>query len=477
MFKSTRWARLLAVLAALALLAGACGSDGDSESTTSSSSAASESTSGSSDDGGEAEPAAEPQSTEPVTVCELAYYTGDFADFGDQLTGNLEFPIENVINTDPPLGREWQLVSEDLGTVGEGQAARACLERHDAEVVVSIAHGYREYRDFMLEHWAENDSPIVPSVHGGAIPGNLGGSAEEPIFRAQGIEAALGTSSIMYAESIGATNAVIFQTEVEGFTLASDAVEGAAEAVGMDILARIRTQASQPSYRAQVEQIADLNPDVVIVQAGTIDSGTLIKQAAEAGLSLQWIGETGWTSPEFMSTLGADLVSTQQSIGYAAFAPDTSTDAWAFYEPAVIAAYGADVEGTDSPWASPGDLYMFSTYDVMVHTALAVEYAGSYQASDWAPAMRAVGSAPGTECFTYATCLELIRSGEDVDYSGVTGSGDYTDGGVNNVAAAYTPFNEDGSQGDAIFLDAARSNEIVDAVAPVAECEDNVCDW
>jgi len=474
MLHKRRWARLLTALAALALVASACGSD---DGTVSADGGSETSESTSTDESTDGEEASEPVSTEPVTVCELAYYTGDFADFGDQLTGNLKFPIEEVINADPPLGREWQLVSEDLGTVGEGQAARACLERHEAEIVVSIAHGYREYRDFMLEYWEENDSPIVPSVHGGAIPGNLGGTAEEPIFRAQGVEAALGTSGMMYAETIGAQTAVIFQTEVEGFTLASDAAEGAADAVGIEILARIRTQASQPSYRAQVEEIADLNPDVVIVQAGTIDSGTLIKQAAEAGLSLQWIGETGWTSPEFMSTLGADLVSTQQSIGYAAFAPDTTTDAWGFYEPAVINAYGEDVEDTDTPWATPGDLYMFSTYDVMVHTALAVEYAGSLKASEWAPAMRAVGSAPGTACYTYEGCLELIRAGEDVDYSGVTGSGDYTAGGVNNVAAAYTPFNDDGTQGEAVFLDATRSNEIVDAVAPVAECEDNVCDW
>lgn len=477
MLHNKRWVRLLVALAALALVASACGSDSGTE-TSDESSESDSSQSESSDDNGDDDSGDEEVAADgPVTVCELAYYTGDFADFGDQLTGNLEFPIEQVINADPPLGREWQLVSEDLGTVGEGQAARACLERHEAEVVVSIAHGYREYRDFMIEHWAENDSPIVPSVHGGAIPGNLGGSAEEPIFRAQGVEAALGSSGILYAESLGAENVVIFQTEVEGFTLASDAAEGAAEAVGIDVLARIRTQASQTSYRAQVEEIADLEPDAVIVQAGTIDSGTLIKQAAEAGLSLTWIGETGWTSPEFMSTLGADLVSTQESIGYAAFGPNTTTDAWAFYEPAVIDTYGEDVEDSDTPWATPNDLYMFSTYDVMVHTALAVEYAGSLKASEWAPAMRAVGSAPGTECFTYESCLKLIRDGEEVDYSGITGTGDYSDGGVNNVTAAYTPFNDDGTEGDAMFLDAARSDEIVAAVAPVAECEDNVCDW
>ncbi len=482
MNSTSRGARLLALLMALALAAAACGSDGSESNDASASNGSSSDDSGEASDGdgggdGDGDGASQEVSTDPVVVCELAYYTGDFADFGEQLTGNLQFPIENVINSDPPLGREWQLVSEDLGTVGEGQAARACLERHGAEVVVSVAHGYREYRDFMVEYWAENDSPIVPSVHGGAIPGNLGGTSEEPIFRAQGLDAGLGTSGVLYAESIGAENVVIFQTEVEGFTLASDAAEGAADSVGIDVLARIRTQASQPSYRAQIEEIADLEPDAVIVQAGTIDSGTLIKQAAEAGLSLIWIGETGWSSPEFIDTLGADLVSTQESIGFAAFAPNTTTDAWSFYESAVIDNFGSDVEDSDTPWATPGDLYMFSTYDVIVHTALAVEYAGSYSASDWAPAMRAVGSAPGTPCFTYESCLELIRAGEDVDYEGVTGSGDYTDGGVNNMAAAYTPFNEDGSQGDAVFLDAERSNDIVDAVAPVADCEDNVCDW
>lgn len=465
---------MFGVLFTLTLIASACGSDGSSTTTTAGDDAA-ETASGddaAADSGSTAADSAELASTEPITVCELAYYTGDFGDLGESLTADVRFPIEEVINADPPLGREWTLVSEDLGTVGEAQAARACLERHEADVVVSIAHGYREYRDFMIEHWEENDSPIVPSVHGGAIPGNIGGTAEEPIFRAQGLDAGLGTSGVLYAESIGAENVVIFQTEVEGFILASDAAEAAADVVGIDVLGRLRAQPGQPSYRAQVEEIADLEPDAVIVQAGTVDSGALIKQAAEAGLSLEWIGETGWTQPEFIGTLGADLVSTQQGLGFAAFAHDVTTPAWEFFSNAWDSndAYGGEFGGAS-------DLYHFSTYDVMVQTALAVEAAGSYSASAWAPAMRTVGSAPGTECFTYEECLGLIRAGDDVDYQGVTGNGDYTDGGVNNVTAAYTPIGDDGEAGDPVFLDAIRSLEIVAAVAPLAECDGKVCDW
>src|SRR5688500_5038585 len=56
---------------------------------------------------------------EPVAVCELAYYTGDFAPFGQSLSEDVIFPIEEVINLDPPLGRPWDLFHEDLGTAGE----------------------------------------------------------------------------------------------------------------------------------------------------------------------------------------------------------------------------------------------------------------------------------------------------------------------------------------------------------------------
>ena len=464
----------LAVLLAFALVAAACGDDG-AEPTTAAPGAttAAPAVTVAPTTGGGGATTEPPMSTEPVAVCELAYYTGEFAPYGSSLTADVVFPIAEVINQDPPLGRPWETYHEDLGTVGEAQAARTCLEQHNAEIVVSIAHGYRTYRDFMLEWWAENDSPIVPSVHGGAIPGNLGGKATEPIFRAQGLDEALGMSGILYADSIGAESVVIFATQVEGFQLAAGAAEKAAEAIGVDVLARIDVPAEQPSYRAEAQRIAELAPDAVIVQAGSVESATLIKQAAEAGLSLDWIGETGWIQPEFIGTLGTDPIASQKGIGFAAFSYNDTTPAWDFYEPLwdTTAGYG-DLYGPAT------DLYHFSTYDVMIQTALAVEYAGSYSATAWAPAMFAVGDPPGTMCYTYAECLALIRAGEDIDYEGITGPGSYTDGGVNAVVQSYTPFNADGSVGEAVVLDAQRALDIIEQIAVEATCDaDNQCDW
>lgn len=417
----------------------------------------------------------EGEATGDVPVCELAYYTGEFGSYGESLTADVVFPVEEIINEDPPLGRTWKMFHEDLGTVGEAQAARTCMDRHNAEILVSIAHGYRTYRDLMMERWEEEDGPLGPTIHGGSIPGNLGGKAAEPIFRAQGLDETLGMTGALYAEQIGAESVAIFATNVEGFQLAADAAEKTAEYLGLEVLERIDAGAEQPSYVAEARRIADLEPDVVIVQAGSVESATLIKQATEAGISLEWIGETGWVQPEFIKTLGTGPLSEQQGIGFAAFSYNEDSPAWDFFSELWESTGYADDFGP------PSDAYHYSTYDLMVQTALAVEAGGSYNASDWAPAMHEVGEAPGEVCNTYADCLALIRDGEEIDYEGITGTGEYTDGGVNQIVQAYTPFGEDGTPGEPVELDPERALEVVEAIATEAECDPadppNSCEW
>jgi hypothetical protein len=84
--------------------------------------------------------AAAQDETEPVQVCELAYYTGSFAAYGPSLTNDVRFAVEDVVNQDPPLGRTWELISEDIGDSFEGDAARKCMDQHGAEILVSNAH-------------------------------------------------------------------------------------------------------------------------------------------------------------------------------------------------------------------------------------------------------------------------------------------------------------------------------------------------
>ncbi|MDA2988578.1 MAG: ABC transporter substrate-binding protein [Actinomycetota bacterium] len=473
MKRSRSTGRALVALLAAALVAGACSTGGDT-STEASGDASTEasgdaSTEASGDTGGET-------SGDPVAVCELAYYTGEFGAYGESLTADVVFPVEEVINLDPPLGRPWELFHEDLGTVGEAQAARTCLERHNADIVVSIAHGYRTYRDYMIERWQEQDSPLAPTVHGGSIPGNLGGKPAEPIFRAQGLDENLGMTGALYAQEVGAKSVVIFATNVEGFQLAADAAERTAEYLGLEVLERMNVNAEQPSYVAEATRIANLQPDAVLVQAGSVESATLIKQATELGISLEWIGETGWVQPEFLNTLGTEPLAFQEGVGFAAFSYNADSPAWDFYSQ-----LWESTPGYGDTFGPASDAYHYSTYDLMVLTALAVEAAGSYKASDWAIAMREVGAAPGEACYDYAACLALLRNGQQINYEGITGTGEFNEGGVNSIVQSYTPFNADGDQGTPIELPADLALSVIDQIATEAECDPanppNVCDW
>ena len=155
-------------------------------------------------------------------------------------------------------------------------------------------------------------------------------------------------------------------------------------------------------------------------------------------------------------TLGTEPIASQKAIGFPSFAPNKSTAAWAFFQPLWDAQTDKAYDATSQ--------YAFSTYDLMVQTALAVEAAGSYKASAWAPAMFKVGDPPGEVCYTYADCLKLIRDGKDIDYEGVTGPGTYTDGGVNAVTPAYIPFKADGTTGEPVLLDAQKGLELLEQI-------------
>jgi len=458
MRKSTRV--VLALLVALSLIAAACGDDEGEETTTT---AAVTTTAGGETTTTAAEGLDCATRTGNVKAGELAYYTGEFAPYGTMLTGSLTFPIEVIINEDPPLGRHWDFIAEDIGTVGEAAAARKLIEEDGVDILISPAHGYGPYRQFFIEWVEEHGGPLGPSVHGGSIPFDVGGDAQEPIFRAQGPDAGLGANGTIYASTLGAETVVIFATQVEGFQLAADAAEAAVEEVGgMELLARIDVPHTQDSYRTQAEQIADLAPDAVIVEAGSLESATIIREVAEAGLSTQWVGETGWSQAEFLETLGLETIDTQESVGYIAVGYRDDNPAWDFYEAAWVASdpWGQD----DATYLGAANPYNYTAYDLLVLTALAVEWGGSYCAGDWAPAMFEVAATPGTVCYTYPECLALVRAGTDIDYEGITGTGDFAEGGMNAVTPVFVKLFSDGTS-EQVFIDPVYSLEVINAVS------------
>ncbi|WP_159087102.1 ABC transporter substrate-binding protein [Loktanella sp. Alg231-35] len=365
-----------------------------------------------------------------IKVGHLTYHTGEYGAWGDFFDGVADLSL-SVINADPPLGRPFVAVHQDIGTIGEAQAVRKLVDSEGVEILLNPAHSYLSYREFILDKIAENGYPLMPSVHGGSIEAEYGGTSAEPLFRASPMDSAQGNAALLHAQAAGVTSIAIIATEVAGSQLQKEAALLSAEALGIEVVASVDIQPGEPNYRSVVQRIARDEPQGVIIFSAPADGGAIVKNAAEAGQSWYIIGTSEWQETEFVDTATTGAIDQHQEVVFAAFAPQEGP-AFDWYKPMAEASPQAEAIG------DVANSYALQYYDVLVATALAIEHAGSTNAEAWAASMFAVTGGEGQSVGTYAEGIKLLRAGEAINYDGVTGSMQYGPTGV--VAGLYGIF-------------------------------------
>ena len=365
-----------------------------------------------------------------IKVGHLTYHTGEYGAWGDFFDGVAELSF-SVINETPPLGRAFVGIHQDIGTIGEAQAVRKLVDSEGVEILLNPAHSYLSYRDFVLEKIAESGHPIMPSVHGGSIEPQYGGTAAEPIFRASPMDSAQGNAALLHAQAAGITSVAILATEVAGSQLQKEAALLSAEALGIEVVAAVDIQPGAPNYRSVVQRIGRENPQGVIIFSAPADGGAIVKNAAEAGESWFIIGTSEWQETEFVDTATQGAIEQHQDVVFAAFAPQEGP-AFDWYKPMAEASPQAEAIG------DVANSYALQYYDVLIATALAIEHAGTTEAEAWSASMYEVTGGEGQIVSTYAEGIELLRAGEAINYDGVTGSMQYSPTGI--VAGLYGIF-------------------------------------
>lgn len=365
-----------------------------------------------------------------IKVGHLTYHTGEYGAWGDFFDGVADLSL-SVINENPPLGRPFVAIHQDIGTIGEAQAARKLVDSEGVEILLNPAHSYLSYRDFVLDKIAENGYPLMPSVHGGSIEAEYGGTSVEPLFRASPMDSAQGNAALLHAQAAGVTSIAIIATEVAGSQLQKEAALRSAEALGIEVVASVDIQPGEPNYRSVVQRISRDEPQGVIIFSAPADGGAIVKNAAEAGESWYIIGTSEWQETEFVDTATTGAIEQHQEVVFAAFAPQEGP-AFDWYKPMAEASPQAEAIG------DVANSYALQYYDVLVATALAIEHAGSTNAEEWTASMFAVTGGDGQIVSTYAEGIELLRAGKQINYEGVTGSMQYGPTGV--VAGLYGIF-------------------------------------
>jgi branched-chain amino acid transport system substrate-binding protein len=67
----------------------------------------------------------------------------------------------------------------------------------------------------------------------------------------------------------------------------------------------------------------------------------------------------------------------------------------------------------------------YNMYDSVIISALAMTAAKSTDPKVWVNDITKVSNSPGTMCYTYASCVALLKAGTKINYSGATGPEDF----------------------------------------------------
>src|SRR5499427_6566539 len=235
-------------------------------------------------------------------------------------------------------------------------------------------------------------------------------------FRDSPSDSQLGVAMALYAHLQHYTRAVmLFYSDPAAQTFLKP-VSTTFTKFGGTILKTVIVTPDQTSYLSQVRSVLALHPQVIFTQEDPPTAAVLFREFKQlGGQNIPWIG-TDVTS-------GSDYL---KAIGY----PTAHAH--------LISVFGTSISGAASSaflglfdklypsQKSAGPLANANyAYDALISLALAGDFAKTTAGMTVAHDMTKVTNSPGTACYTYASCLHLLKAGTKINYQGASGSLDY----------------------------------------------------
>ncbi len=359
----------------------------------------------------------------PVTYGVLSCFTGRLASLGQAMLQGSKVAQSEINAAGGVLGQKVQLVTGDTSCdVADGvTAVNQMLTKNISGVIGPETQEINGVEPIL------DANHVVDEFQGGDTARDH--QADPYFFRDSPSDSQLGVAMALYAHTKGYTRAVmLFYSDPAAQTFLKP-VSTTFTKLGGTILKTIIVTPDQTSYLSQVREAIAAHPQVIFTQEDPPTAAVLFREFKQlGGQSIPWVG-TDVTS-------GSDYL---KAIGYpTAHAHLTSV-------------FGTSVTGA----ASAAFLNLFNqiypsqksagplananyAYDAVISLALADDYAKTTNGATVAHDMAKVTNPPGTPCFTYATCLTLIKAGTKINYEGASGSLDYNK--YNNTFGPYGAF-------------------------------------
>lgn len=350
-------------------------------------------------------------SGDPVKYGLLTGLTGDYSAFSDAVTVGSKLAIEDINSGGGVLKRPASLVIQDNKSTPEG-AVSGFQKLTQVDKVVGVGGVESDGGVAVLERAAEQEIPVICSFCGTPVLDTKGGDFE---WRFTASDTQGGAAIAQFARDAGDEKVAILAQEGEVGRPADIFKDIFENQIGGEVVSDVRIDPGKSSYQAEVAEAFSNDPDSVYLSVGHEAAASIFPEWQRRGY-----GGTFYVSPDLIT-------------------PDTVFD---FLEDGVatgtIAAFDQDTPAyknfkqrmTDEVGHGPSEgLGEPLNYDSFITLALATQAAGSTNGAEINAQIPTVLNPPGTKCYLYNKCLDLLNKKKEINYEGASSSLDMTETG------------------------------------------------
>lgn len=234
--------------------------------------------------------------------------SGNVATYGQAMNKGTELAIKQYNESEDAKYKAEAVSMDNKSDSGEAYSIATKLMTED-QVVMQV--GPATSGDSIATYPAadENQTPVLsPAVtqNGGMLKED--GSAYEYAWRVCFEDSAQASAMAVFAhENLGKTKAVVYSDATSDYAkgLAEDFVSKF-EDLGGEVVAQENYTSGDTDFNAALSKIKELDFDVLYVPGYYNESGLIIKQAREAGISQTILGPDGMDSPKLAELAGEE---------------------------------------------------------------------------------------------------------------------------------------------------------------------------
>jgi ABC-type branched-subunit amino acid transport system substrate-binding protein len=383
--------------------------------------------------------------TGPVTMGVLSCFTGTLASLGQAMLQGSQVAQKAINDAGGILGQQLNITHADT-QCDEADSVPAVRQLLAANNVVGI-----------IGPETQEINAVAPIVTSAKVPTQFqGGStlfdknANTWLWRDSPSDSQLGVAMALYAYKKGYRNAaLVFYSDIAAQTFPPP-ITNTFQKLGGKIVSNITIAPDQTSYRTQVQQVIAAKPDVIFTQTDAATAAVLFTNFKELdNLAIPFVGTDVTGGDDYLKAITYQVAHDHLISVYGTSVSGAAADE---FNKDFTAMFGANQQ----PLANAN-----YAYDAVISQALAVDKANSIAGSDINAAMTAVTNPPGTQCYTYAACLVLIKAGTKINFDGASGPLDYNQ--YHNVFGPYAAFQQDPATGQQVQLEVLTAADLAAA--------------